>query len=252
MNEARSRNENVLLLGASSAIARRLAARLAMRGCNLILAGQDLEDLSRSAADLRLRFGVQGATAALDATDFDSHREFFASCTRVFPTGLSGVVFCVGWMADSRAESDFAATRRMIDVNYASAASLLNLAGDYFQERREGWICAISSVAGDRGRQSNFLYGSTKAALSVYLQGLRNPLSPFGVVVTTVKPGCVDTAMTYGLKGLPLLASPEKVAADIDRGIRRRRSVVYTPRIWRPIMAALRLIPEPIFQRLKL
>jgi short-subunit dehydrogenase len=81
---------------------------------------------------------------------------------------------------------------------------------------------------------------------------LRNRLSPFGVTVTIVKPGCVDTAMTYGLKGLPLLASPEKVAADIDRGIRRRRSLVYTPRIWQPIMAAIRLIPEPIFQRMKL
>ncbi|HEX5498843.1 MAG TPA: SDR family NAD(P)-dependent oxidoreductase, partial [Thermomicrobiales bacterium] len=233
-------------------IARRLAARLAQRGCNLILAGQDADDLLRSAADLRLRFGVRTATAALDATDFESHREFFARCTRTFANGLSGVVFCVGWMADPRAETDFVAIRRMIDVNYASAVSLLNLAGDYFQDRREGWICALSSVAGDRGRQSNYSYGSTKAALSTYLQGLRNRLSPFGIAVTTVKPGCVDTAMTYGLTSLPLLASPEQVAADIDRGIRRRRSVVYTPRIWRPIMAAIRLIPEPVFQRMKL
>jgi short-subunit dehydrogenase len=252
MSDVPSRNENVLLLGASSAIARRLAARWAARGCNLLLAGQDLDDLSRSAADLRLRFGVQASAREFDATDFDGHREFFGRSAKVFAGGLSGVAFCVGWMADAETETDFDATRRMIDVNYASAVSLLNLAGEYFQERRAGWICALSSVAGDRGRQSNFRYGSTKAALTTYLQGLRNRLSPYGVAVTTVKPGCVDTAMTYGLKKLPLLASPERVAADIDRAILRRRSIVYTPRIWRPIMAAIRLVPEPIFRRMKL
>lgn len=245
-------SENVLILGATSAIARNLAGRLAARKCNLILAGQDVDELHRTAADLALRFDVKTEIAAFDALHFGSHAEFLADCVSRYSTGLMGVVFCVGTMTGPEQADDLFETRRMIDINYTSAVSLLELAAKYLQARGRGWICAVSSVAGDRGRQSNYLYGSTKGALDVYLQGLRNRLAAEGVAVITIKPGCVDTAMTFGLKGLPLVATPERVAADIDRGIQRRRSVVYTPWFWQPIMAAIRLIPEPVFQRMKL
>lgn len=245
-------SDNVLIVGATSSIARQLACRLARRASNLILAGRDVEELARTAADLTLRFDIKVDVEAFDALAFDSHAEFFEECVSRNAAGVSGVVFCVGTLDDRPAAGDFSAAKKMIDVNYTSAVSLLELAADYFQSRRRGWICALSSVAGDRGRQSNYLYGSAKGALSVYLAGLRNRLAPAGIGVITIKPGCVDTAMTFGMKSLPLLASPERVAADIDHGIRRRRSVVYSPWFWQPIMAAIRLIPEPIFQRMKL
>jgi decaprenylphospho-beta-D-erythro-pentofuranosid-2-ulose 2-reductase len=246
-------NNNVLIVGANSAIARAIAARLAERRCKLLMAGLDLDELTRTANDLRLRYGVECEALHFDALDLDSHEGFFAAADRRFDGGLSGIVFCVGWMADQAlAAANFAVARRMIDVNYTSAVSLLNHAGNAFEARRRGWICALSSVAGDRGRQSNYLYGSTKAALSAYLGGLRNRLAPSGVAVITVKPGCVDTAMTYGLDKLPLVVAPERVAADVDRAIARRKPVVYTPWPWWGIMAAIRLIPERVFQRMKL
>ncbi len=246
-------NNNVLIVGANSAIARAIAARLAERRCKLLMAGLDLDELTRTANDLRLRHGIDCQALRFDALDLDSHEEFFADADRRCEGGLNGVVFCVGWMADQAlAAANFAVARRMIDVNYTSAVSLLNHAGNAFEARRRGWICALSSVAGDRGRQSNYLYGSTKAALSAYLGGLRNRLAPSGVAVITVKPGCVDTAMTYGLDKLPLVVAPERVAADVDRAIARRKSVVYTPWPWWGIMAAIRLIPERVFQRMKL
>src|SRR5262245_32495555 len=150
------------------------------------------------------------------------------------------------------AQTSFELARRMIDVNYTSAVSLLNLAADYFEARKAGFICAISSVAGDRGRQSNYLYGSTKAALNTYLEGLRVRLAKVGVPVTTVKPGFVDTKMTRGMKGMFLVASPARVARDICRAIRRGRAVVYTPWFWWGIMTIIRSIPDFLFRRMKI
>jgi len=138
----------------------------------------------------------------------------------------------------------------MIDVNYTSAVSILNIAANYFEERQRGFIGAISSVAGDRGRQSNYIYGSTKAGLSVYLEGLRNRLHASGVQVLTIKPGMVDTKMTYGVVyDSPLLASPTKVAQDISKGIEKKRNVLYTPWFWIVIMFIIKIIPEFIFKR---
>ena len=127
---------------------------------------------------------------------------------------------------------------------------LLNLAADHLTEAGAGFICGITSVAGDRGRQSNYIYGSSKAALGVYLQGLRDRLSGAGVTVTTIKPGFVDTPMTFGRPGLTGLASPQRVARVIRRAIEGGRAVVYVPWFWRWIMLFLRLVPERIFRRL--
>jgi short-subunit dehydrogenase len=154
----------------------------------------------------------------------------------------------------AEAQADVQRIRRTYDVNLTSAASVLEPIAAHMAERGTGWIAAVSSVAGDRGRQSNYLYGSAKAGLTAYLQGLRNRVHHHGVDVLTIKPGFVDTPMTHGLldPDSPLVASPDRVAKDIDRAIRRRRSKVYTPWFWRGIMAIIRNIPEAIFKRLKL
>ena len=154
--------------------------------------------------------------------------------------------------------SSFAFARAIIDTNYTASVSLLTLAAQRLAAAPAAngstrFLCAISSVAGDRGRPSNFLYGSSKAALNAYLEGLRARLARRGIAVITIKPGFVDTAATWGLlKGGPLVAHPQKVALDVARAIHRGSAVVYTPRIWRLIMAIIRALPRPVFHRMKL
>jgi decaprenylphospho-beta-D-erythro-pentofuranosid-2-ulose 2-reductase len=245
--------ENILIVGALSGIARSIASELAGQGHSLVLAARDGEELARSAADLRVRHRGVVETASFEALDFASHATLVDTADHTLPGGLSGIVFCAGWMAEHDvAAIDFEVARRMVDVNYTSAVSLLNHAANVFEARRRGWICVLSSVAGDRGRQSNYLYGATKSALTVYLQGLRNRLTPAGVDVITIKPGCADTGMTYGLDKLPFVVGPDVIARDVVRAIHGRKSVVYTPRIWWAIMTAIRLIPEGVFRRMKL
>lgn len=247
--------DNVLILGAGSAIARAVCNRLACRGCRLLLAGRDLGEMETLAADLRVRYGIAAAGERFDALDFESLPAFVEDSVRHFSGELSGVVLCYGSLPQQeRVRSDPRALRNALDLNFTSAVVLLEAFSSVLERRRGGFIAAISSVAGDRGRQSNYLYGAAKGGLSIYLQGLRNRLAPAGVHVLTVKPGFVDTPMTRGLinPNSPLMASAERVGADIDRAIRRRSNVLYTPWFWRPIMAVIRCVPESIFKRLKL
>ena len=246
-------NDAVLILGATSAIARAVAAELAARRRNLLLAARDTNEAERIAADLRIRYGIDAAAMQFDAENLDALPAFFADCLARSHNALGGVVLCHGALApQADAQADPRVARSVIDVNYTSAAILLNLAAEHFAPRRRGFICGISSVAGDRGRQSNYVYGSAKAALTALLAGLRNRLTKVRVPVITVKPGFVDTAMTWGLPGLFLVASPQKVAADICRAIDKGKSTVYTPRVWWGIMTIVKAIPEPIFRRMKL
>jgi len=242
----------ILITGASSGIGRALAHKAAGAGYHLILAGRDTDDLATAAADLRIRHNVEVFVEHFDALDPPSHMEFFSRCA-ILSSGLAGVILCHGYLAPQQhGQYNPQLVREIIDTNYTSAVSILELAANYFEPRRSGFICAISSVAGDRGRQSNYLYGSAKAALSTYLQGLRNRLYHAHIPVLTVKPGFVDTPMTYGLPGLFLVASPDKIVHDTWRAIQRKRNTIYTPFFWRFIMLIIRLIPEPIFKRLKL
>ncbi len=248
-----SETETVVILGAGSGIGRAMAGELAARGSHLILAGRCLEELERVAGDCRLRFGADARALSFDALAFDEHAAFFQRCCECFGDGLDGIVLCHGEMpAEDRARADVAVARRMIDVNYTSAVSILERAASYLADRGRGWICAVGSVAGDRGRPSNYLYGSSKAALGTYLAGLRARMAKSGVVVVTVKPGFVDTGMTYGLPGLFLVASAARVARDALRGVGRDRAVVYTPWFWAIIMLPIRLLPDRIFKRLEL
>jgi decaprenylphospho-beta-D-erythro-pentofuranosid-2-ulose 2-reductase len=248
-------NESVIVVGATSGIARALIVEFARRGCGLVLAGRDMEELEACAADVRVRFQVPVFIEAFRAEDFDNYASFWQCATKHFAEGIDGVVVCHGMLPDQQAaEQNLNLLRQSFEVNFLSAAALLEIAASYFLQRHRGWIAAISSVAGDRGRQSNYLYGAPKAGLTAYLQGLRNRLHSAGIPVLTIKPGFVATRMTEGRvkPNSPLMAKPERVARQIDRAIRRRRNVLYTPPIWRIVMAIIRTIPEGIFKRLKL
>ena len=243
----------VLVLGAASAIARAVAGEFARRGYDLLLAGRDSAELDALAADLRLRHGVQAEGRPFDALAFDTHGAFVEACREASGDSLAGAVLCFGYLGDqSAAEKDPAEARRVFDTNLLGAVSILGLLANHFEEKRGGFLCAISSVAGDRGRQSNYMYGAAKAGLTVFLQGLRNRLLPAGVRVITIKPGFVDTQMTFGMPGLFLVASPEAVARGIVRAILKGKDQVYLPRFWRLVMLVIRLIPEKIFKRLRL
>jgi decaprenylphospho-beta-D-erythro-pentofuranosid-2-ulose 2-reductase len=241
--EKQTTKEWVLVLGATSGIARAVAHRLGRDGHSLLLAGRNLEELQRLASDLQLRYHVRAEAILFSALDFSHHGTFFESVIGQTAGRLGGVMLCYGDMQPQAAtETDFVAARQMIDVNFTSAVSILSLAANYLEERRSGFIGII------------YTYGATKAALSAFAQGLRNRLSRAGVHVLTIKPGFVATRMTAGLldPNSPMVASPERVANDIVRALAKRRPIVYTPWYWRYIMALICTIPERIFQRMKL
>lgn len=247
-------NEPILITGATSSIARAIATRFAEEGRDIILSGRNLEEVKKTAADLRIRYQVKVESVKFDALDDESHPAFVRECLEKAVGKLGGVVVCHGYMADQEQaqKNDFGESHKMVQTNFTSVVSILNLLANHFEEQKSGFICAISSVAGDRGRGSNYIYGSTKAGLDAYLQGLRNRLYPSGVPVTTIKPGFVDTRMTWGLPKLFLVASPEKVAGDIYNAIQKKKSVVYTPWFWWNIMTIICNIPEFMFKRMKL
>jgi short-subunit dehydrogenase len=242
----------VLILGATSAIASALAREFAAHKFDLVLGGRDREELSALASDLSLRYGVQAGILSFDALDTPTHASTLRSFLPETGDALEGVVVCIGYLGDqAKGQSDWEEARRTLETNFTGCVSALNILANHFESRRAGFICAISSVAGDRGRQSNYLYGAAKAGLSTYLQGLRNRLFPAHVKVITVKPGFVDTRMTYGRSGLLLVASPARVAKGIFRAIAKGKDVVYLPWFWRPIMLIVQSIPEAIFKRLR-
>jgi len=242
---------NVLILGATSAIARGTAAAFAARGDDLYLASRDLEELKRIAADLHVRYGVKVLYGLFDATDTDTHPVFFHKVIKE-TQALSGVVLAFGMLGDQQEAREFNVAANIITSNFTGAVSILSLCANYFEPFKRGFIIGISSVAGDRGRQSNYVYGASKGALSLYLQGLRNRLHPSGVRVITIKPGFVDTAMTFGLPGLFLVASPQTIGKQIVRTLGKSADVVYLPVFWRFIMLIIKHIPEFVFKRMKM
>lgn len=261
----------IAIFGATSSIARAIADRLAADdpATRLALCARDVDEAGRLAADLRIRHGVEAVALPFSATDFDTHAPLLDACADRLGGPLDGVVLCQaigggGPDDQAAAERDPAFARAIIDTNYTASVSLLNLAAERLEAHPDAqagggggrggrFLCAISSVAGDRGRPSNYIYGSSKAALDAYLEGLRARLARRGIAVITIKPGFVDTAATWGLlRGGPLVAHPQKVALAAARAIRRGSAVVYTPGFWRLIMAIIRALPRPVFHRMKL
>ncbi len=241
----------VLILGATSGIGRALAAEFASHRYDLILAGRDLEELQALAADLNLRHGVSAHAQSFDVLDFDGMESTLKACLAQAGGALGGAVLCVGYLGDqAQAQDNLAEARRILDTNFTGSVLALNVLANHFEQKRQGFICAISSVAGDRGRQSNYLYGSAKGGLTTYLQGLRNRLYHAGVKVITVKPGFVDTRMIYGRQKLFLVASPQAVARGIYGAVLRGKNTVYLPWFWGVIMLLVGAIPERLFKKL--
>lgn len=237
-----------LILGASSSVARAFAFEVAQQGADVILAGRDAEDLARTAADLNVRTGREAAVLAFDATAYDTHASFVEAC-RGRAERLN-VFLAFGVMpSQDETDRDFALAKAMMETNYLGAVSILDRLAPVMEAQGCGHVVALGSVAGDRGRLRNYLYGSTKAALHTYLEGLRARLHRSGVHVLTVKPGVLDTAMTWGLPRLPFPATPEAFARATLAHIRRGSEVAYVPGIWRLIMLVIRSIPERLFKR---
>ena len=242
--------ENVLILGATSDMAVAIARHLAMEGYSITLAARSPERLAALEGDLRVRHKAMVSSAHFDALDFTSHAAFYQSLPE-----KPDIVICVfGLLGDqSEAQQNWAHCHEIINSNYTGAVSILNIVANDFERRKKGTIVGISSVAGERGRQSNYIYGSAKAAFTAYLSGLRNRLYHHGAHVVTVKPGFVKTKMIENLSTPgPLTASPKKVAEKISAAIRRKKDTIYVLSAWRLIMYIIKSIPEFIFKKLKL
>ncbi|PIE15887.1 MAG: short-chain dehydrogenase [Proteobacteria bacterium] len=243
---------SVAVFGATSRIAREICLRWAEAGHAVYVAGRDLAEAERVAADVRVRTGGQAVAGAFDALDVDGHPALVAAIEQAVGP-LDVAVLAFGDMGDQdAAEHDFAAARRVIEVNYTGAASLSEALAAKMSDRKRGTLVGIGSVAGDRGRQSNYFYGSAKGAFALYLQGLRNRLFTDGVHVLTAKLGFVDTRMTYGLDTKLPVASPEAASRAIFRAATRRTDTLYYPPFWRAIMGVIKGIPERAFKRLSL
>ncbi|MFN8012199.1 MAG: SDR family NAD(P)-dependent oxidoreductase [Holophagaceae bacterium] len=234
----------VLILGASSPVGRGCAEAFARRGHGLVLAGRDAEELEHVAGDLRLRHGVDAGLCRFDVLGGEA--------LEVDPDVLDGVVCVVGDMGDDPATLEGGEAARLVEANFAGPVRALSPLAAAFASRGRGFVVGVASVAGDRGRQSNFVYGSAKGGFALWLQGLRNRLHPAGVRVLTVKPGFTDTAMTWGRPGVFLAADPKRLGESIAEALEDGRDVVYLPGFWRWILLVIRSIPESVFKKLKL
>jgi short-subunit dehydrogenase len=244
--------QRILIVGASSAIAEAVARRYAAAGARLFIVARNAERLQAQTADLKTRGASDVHSMVLDLNDFARHDELVTGAWQVWG-GLDLVLVAHGTLGNQKScEADFAVALRELNTNAISVMSLLTPLANRFEQQGSGCIAVIGSVAGDRGRQSNYVYGTAKGALAIFLQGLRNRLAPKGVQVLTIKPGFVDTPMTAEFKKGLLWASPDTIAAGIIRAIEKRKDVVYLPWFWRGIMFIIRSIPERIFKKLKL
>lgn len=240
----------VLILGAGSDMAVAIARRYAQEKYNVQLAARKAEALVPLQQDLQIRFGITATVHAFDAVDTSTHAAFYASLS-----SKPDITICVfGYLGEQeKAQSDWNEASRIIATNYTGAVSILNIVADDYAARKAGTIVGISSVAGERGRQSNYIYGSAKAGFTAYLSGLRNRLFHTGVHVLSVQPGFVYTRMTENLP-LPgiLTAQPEDVANAIFKAVKAKKNEIYVKWFWRYIMLIIKNVPEGIFKKLKM
>lgn len=241
--------ETWIILGATSSMARAFARAVARDGANVILAGRDAKDLDASAADCRLQGASVAHAARFDARDANTFTTIIESATAL--EGMINVAVFVGSMpTQDQIDADPSLIAGTVTDNYAGPAAFLQMIAPHMEERGGGTVAGVGSVAGDRGRIGNYVYGSAKAGFHTYLSGLRNRLTRSGGHVVTVKPGFVDTAMTWGIEGMFLVATPDKIAADILKAVEKRKDVIYTPGFWRLIMGIIKAIPERLFKKL--
>lgn len=241
----------ILIFGANADLGNQLAHYHASQKDSLILTARNPTQLEKIKTDLEIRYSVSVETCVLEARDYENHPKILAKIN------LQDVdrVYCVfGYLGkQEKAIEDFEESRQIIEVNFLGAVSLLNEVANVFEKRKSGTLVGISSVAGERGRQSNYFYGSAKAGFTTYLDGMRNRLVPSGVHVMTVKPGFMRTKMTEGLPlPAPLTANPDKAAKLIAKAANKQKNTYYVLPIWRLIMLIIRNVPEFIFKKLKL
>ncbi|GJL55722.1 MAG: short-chain dehydrogenase [Nitrospirales bacterium] len=242
---------NILIIGATSSIAQETAKCFALEGARLYLAGRNLEKLQAIQGDVFVRGAKQVEAMALDLCLLDQHEHLITTAIHTLGR-LDAVLIAHGTLSDQQiCEQSVSTTMQELTTNCLSTISLLTILGNYFEEQGKGTIAVISSVAGDRGRQSNYVYGTAKGAVTIFLQGLRNRLTQSGVSVLTVKPGFVDTPMTAYIRKNLLFAKSETIGKHIHQAIKNPRDEVYMPWFWQPIMMLLRSIPECMFKQLK-
>ncbi|RFP77347.1 SDR family oxidoreductase [Hydrogenophaga borbori] len=243
----------ILIIGATSAIAKATARLWACEGHALYLVGRDKDRLHEIADDLRVRGARSVACAALDVNDLARHADVIDAAAGALG-GLDVALIAHGTLGDQKAcEQDVQIALQELNTNALSVISLLTHLANRFEAQRHGSIVVLGSVAGERGRQSNYVYGTAKSAVATFMQGVRNRLHRSGVQVLTVKPGFVDTPMTaaFDKKG-PLWSPPDAIARAVLRGVAKRRDVVYAPWYWWGVMLVIRSIPERLFKRLSL
>lgn len=244
--------KNIVIIGATSAIAQEVAKLYAEQGHRLYLIGKNAQFLSAIADDLKMRGSQEIHYKIYNLIEWQHHQQLITDAIKTLGH-IDIVLIAHGTLANQKScERDFQKTLMEMNINFLSYISLLTLLANYFEQRKNGCIAVITSVAGDRGRQSNYIYGSTKGGLTIFLQGLRNRLYHAGVNVLTIKPGLVKTPMTQHFKKGLLWAEPEHVAKQIKRAIEKNKQQIYTPSFWYYIMLAIKLFPEYFFCSLKL
>src|SRR5712692_1491759 len=242
----------ILIIGATSAIAHETAKCFARDGAELFLVGRSSEKLEAVQNDLKVRGAKRAESYVLDLSQLDRHEEMIQAAIETLD-GLDMVLIAHGMMDNPRlTRENVNKALEEFTVNCTSVISLLTLLANYFEPRKRGCIAVISSVAGDRSRKANYLYGAAKGAVTVFLQGLRNRLAKSGVAVVTIKPGFVDTPMTASMRKGLLFANPRKVGEGIYHAMLKGKEVVYLPWFWRPIMLIIKSIPEPVFKKLSI
>lgn len=242
--------KSILILGATSDVAVATARRFAEEKYSILLAARDNDTMSRIASDIAIRTQADVRQVLFNAEDIGSHERFYTSL------GITpDVTVCVfGYLGDQqRAEHEWAEAAKIINVNYTGAVSILSIIANDYARLGRGTIVGISSVAGERGRQSNYFYGSAKAGFTAFLSGLRNRMVTRGVHVVTVKPGFINTKMTAGMPlPKPITAEPVQLGNAIFNAVVKKKDVIYVLPVWRVIMLIIRNIPEGIFKKLRL
>ena len=232
----------IVVMGATSGIGRGVAKAFAQKGHDLYVCGRDKEELIKLKNDLLIRYSFKINIKVFIINILDI--SFIENLSDIFQEDIRGLVFCMGYKGDDISS--------ILTINFTRAVLIIDSFAEYFKLKKSGFIIGVSSVAGDRGRQSNYHYGAAKAGLSVYLQGLRNQLTRYNVRVITVKPGFVDTRMTFGMPGLFLVANPDKIGQDIANAVNKKQDVLYLPWFWKYIMVIIKSIPEWIFKKMSL
>jgi len=244
--------KNILIIGATSAVAENVARIYAKQGACLVLVARNQERLAIIAADLKIRGALKVLTIVMDVNVLDKHQSTIDSILNK----IERVDVCLiahGTLPNQAACQEKSKLMiQALNTNGISTLSLLTLIASHFEKQKSGTIAVITSVAGDRGRQSNYVYGAAKGMVSIFLQGLRNRLHGFNIHVLDIKPGFIDTPMTANLSKNFLWAKPNYVAKQIVQGIKNKKQTLYTPSFWRLIMFIIRQIPESIFKRLTL